>query len=416
MSSPAAATPRFSGTRTLELELLTTAAGRKALSGFFVSGLLFSFLGAILPVWGFHRESEFGHISYYFLALSAGVLAAVRFGRVLLNRLSLQTVLILSCLVASGGFCVLAWFTPVNELAGRLGGLGAIGAAVGFLNTALLHAITPVYRQDPAATLNVSGLFFGSGCLASALLVASTVTVYLPGSVLGWLAIAPLFFAGYYARTRFPKTPVTANLRVEDRRGLGEVVADFQSPGAVMFGLLLFFQFGNEWTLAGWLPVLMIQRLGISPLAAVLLLAEYWLFLMIGRGIAQALLPRFSHPRLLMGSVVAALFGCLVLATTVTVFGAVMAVLFVGSGFAMIYPLVAEKIGNRFPYYHPGFFNGIFSIAFVGGLISPAMVGPLTDWLGIRAAMVLPFAGTLMVFFLLVLIWIETKLTRPSRS
>ena len=416
MNSRSEPTPRFSGTRTLELELLTTAAGRKALSGFFVSGLLFSFLGAILPVWGFHRESEFSPISYYFLALGAGVLVAVRLGRVLLNRLSLQTILILSCLVASAGFGVLAWFTPVNELGGRLGGLGAIGLAVGLLNTALLHAITPVYRQDPAATMNVSGLFFGSGCLASALLVASTVTVYLPGSVLGWLAVIPLFFAGYYAKARFPKTPVVANLRVQERRSLGEAVSDFQSPSAVMFALLLFFQFGNEWTLAGWLPVLMIQRLGISPVAALMLLAEYWLFLLVGRGIAQALLPRYSHPRLLMGSVVAALFGCLVLATTVTVFGAVMAVFFVGSGFAMIYPLLAEKIGNRFPYYHPGFFNGIFSLAFTGGLISPALVGPLTDWLGIRAAMVLPFAGTLMVFFLLVLIWIETKLARPARS
>ena len=415
LSSPAAAPPpRFSGTRTLELELLTTAAGRKALSGFFLSGLLFSFLGAILPVWGFHRESQFAPVSYYFLALGAGVLASVRFARVLLNRLSLQTALILSCLVAAAGFGVLAWFTPINQLGGRLGGLAVIGGAVGLLNTALLHAITPVYRQDPAATLNVSGLFFGSGCLASALLVALTVTVYLPGSILVWLAVAPLFFAGYYARARFPKTPVMANLRVEERRSLSEVFSDFQSPSAVMFSLLLFFQFGSEWTLAGWLPLLMIQRLGISPLAALLLLVEYWLCLIIGRGIAQALLPRFSHPRLLMGSVVAALFGCLVLATTINLFGAVMAVVFVGSGFAMIYPLVAEKIGNRFPYYHPGFFNGIFSLAFTGGLIAPAAVGPLTDGLGIRAAMVLPFAGTLMVFFLLVLIWIETKLARAS--
>lgn len=412
MSFPAAATPRFSGTRTLELELLTTAAGRKALSGFFVSGLLFSFLGAILPAWGYHRESELGPVSYFFLALGAGVLLAVRFSRVLLNRLSLQTVLIQSCLLASAGFGVLAWFSPLHQLWGRLGGLALIGAALGLMNTAVLHAITPVYRQDPAATLNVSGLFFGGGCLASALLVASTVTVYLPGSILVWLAVIPMFLAGYYARARFPKTPVMANLRVQERRKISEVVVDFQSPGAVMFALLLFFQFGNEWTLAGWLPLLMIQRLGISPLAAILLLAEYWVCLLIGRGIAQALLPRVPHPRLLMGSVVAALFGCLLLATTITLFGAVMAVFFAGSGFAMIYPLLAEKIGNRFPYYHPGFFNGLFSLAFVGGILAPAMVEPLTEWLGIRAVMVMPFIGTLMVFLLLVLIWAETKLTR----
>ena len=34
---------------------------------------------------------------------------------------------------------------------------------------------------------------------------------------------------------------------------------------ALIFGFLLFFQFANEWSIAGWLPVFLIDRLGISP-------------------------------------------------------------------------------------------------------------------------------------------------------
>ena len=34
----------------------------------------------------------------------------------------------------------------------------------------------------------------------------------------------------------------------------------FRSPGAVLFALLLFIQFGNEWSIAGWLPLFLIRR------------------------------------------------------------------------------------------------------------------------------------------------------------
>jgi fucose permease len=110
-----------------------------------------------------------------------------------------------------------------------------------------------------------------------------------------------------------------------------------------------------------------------------------------------------------MGSVVAALFGCIILLSTDNRFGAVTGVLLVGGGFAPIYPLVAGKIAGRFPYYHPGFFNGIFSLALTGGMLAPWSLGFATDQFGIRVAMVLPLVGTLAVFTLLMLIWAEAK-------
>ncbi len=57
---------------------------------------------------------------------------------------------------------------------------------------------------------------------------------------------------------------------------LAQVLRDFRNPGAVLFSLLLFFQFGNEWSIAGWLPLFLIRRLGISPEDSLLMLALYW--------------------------------------------------------------------------------------------------------------------------------------------
>ena len=101
-----------------------------------------------------------------------------------------------------------------------------------------------------------------------------------------FMAVVPGVFAVLYGR-RAPAIPPKAA-----HPTLREALEDFRSPGAVMFALLLFFQFGNEWSIAGWLPLFLLRRIAISPAAALLILALYWSFLMGGRLVAVAILPR----------------------------------------------------------------------------------------------------------------------------
>jgi hypothetical protein len=72
---------------------------------------------------------------------------------------------------------------------------------------------------------------------------------------------------------------------------------------------------------------------------------------------------------------------------------------------------VAEAIGRRFPYYHPGFFNGIFSLALLGGLLAPATLGYAASVMGVQVVMAIPLLGTFVVMLLLVGIWLEAKVT-----
>ena len=140
-------------------------------------------------------------------------------------------------------------------------------------------------------------------------------------------------------------------------------------------------------------------------------LALYWLCLLIGRLGAAAILPRVRHGRLLMGSVLSALFGCLILYSTDNGFGAATGVVFLGAGYASIYPLVAEAIGRRFPYYQPGFFNGIFSWALLAGMLAPASLGYAASAWGVGVVIGVPLFGTFMVMALLPLIWLEAKVS-----
>ncbi len=385
-------------------ELMSPMA-RRGISSLFFSGVLVSFLGAVLPVWRYHIEPDYLLIGSYFLVQNLGILAGPACGVQVLKRKGLGFTLTLGCGLACASLLMLAAFSPPASLWGRLGGLFLLGFSAGLLNTSGFHAITPAYELHRAATLNLAGILFGSGCLVSALFLAGTFFVYTVPSVLILMAAGPGLAAGVYARS---KIPLPAEVQ---QPGLRDAMKDFRSPAAILFALLLFFQFGNEGALAGWLALFLTQRLGASPATSIFLLALFWSALLVGRVAAQWLLPRVRHGRLLMGAVLVPMFACLVLFSTNNLFGATLGVLLAGGGFSVILPLVMEKIGDRFPYYHPGFYNGIFSVALTGGLLAPASLGYFAHFLGIGVVMGLPLIGSILVFLLLIGILLEAKLS-----
>lgn len=385
--------------------VLAIGAPRKALAGFFVSGVLLAFLGAILPSWGHHIQSDYWMIGLYFVAMILGVLASVRIAPALIEKRGLACTLACACALASLALLYLAFFSPPYIAWWRLPGIFFLGVAAGLLHTAIFHAISPMYRQDPAVTVNLGGILFGLGCCSVALLISRAFYFYTAAAIQIWIALIPAFFAIMYARTKFAPHAPSADPPAR------KILAEIQSPGAVLFSLVLFFQFGNEWAIAGWLPLFLSQRLGMSPADSVLILALYWLALLVGRVVAQWILPLVRHTRLLAVSVLTAVFACMILLATDNGFGAVSGVLLLGCAFAPIYPLVVEKIGHRFPYYHPGFYNGIFSFAMVGGLLAPCTLGYFAWLLDVRAVMGLPLVGSIIVFLLLGAIWLEARLS-----
>ena len=379
--------------------------GRRSLAAFLVSGILVSFLGAILPAWRYHLNASFSEVGDYFLSLDLGFLLSVAAAHFLLPRQGIKFLLVVANALACGSFLFLALWSSPPAAAWRLWGVLGIGISTGLLNTAVFHAISPLYQSNRAATVNLAGVLFGLGCLVTALLVAGTYYVYTVPSILILFALVPGFYAGLCAKAKFASRPLAHSIP------LAQVWRDFTNPGAVLFSLLLFFQFGNEWSIAGWLPLFLIRRLGISPADSLFLLALYWAALLVGRLVSQLLLKRVSHPLLLISSIISALLGTIVLASTNNLFGAIMGILFVGGGFASIYPLVVEKIAHRFPYYHPGFYNGLFSLAITGGFLAPWLLGYCAEAWGIQAVMLAPLLGTCLVFVLALLILLEAKLS-----
>jgi len=367
--------------------------------------MLMSFLGAVLPVWGYHIRGNLVEAGRYFLAMALGLALSYPSSRLLLARHGVRISVTAGCALAAVAFLWLGAAAPPAAWGWRSAGLLLLGLAAGWLNASAFQSISRIYEHDPASTVNMAGTLFGLGCLTTVAGLRLGYYVYDATSLMVLLAVPCAFAAGLYWRSGF-LAPAA-----HEPRPVKGVFQEVRSPGAVLFSLILFFQFGNEWSIAGWLPVFLVQRVGLSPDRAILLLAAFWLALTLGRVLAQGLLAQTGHGKLLIASVAASLIGCLILLSTNNYFGCWVGILLCGTGSSAVYPLVIEKIGSRFPDYHPGFYNGLLSLGTAGGLVVPWLLGYAATWIGLGAIVAIPAAGIVMVFVLLSILWLEARLS-----
>ena len=364
-----------------------------------------SSLGALLPAWRYHLESSFTEVGDYFLSLGLGFLLSCVAVRLRLARRGPKLMLVSGNALACGAFLLLALSTPPAPSAWRLICVFGIGASAGLLNAGMFQAVSPAYGHDAAVTTNRAGAFFGLGCLVTPLLVSGVYYVYTVPSILVLLALLPGFAAGFFARSPLPPA------RVFPPSILSAITRAAKDPGMLLFGLMLFVQFGNEWSIAGWLPLFLTRRLGISPEMSLMLLVLYWAILLAGRLATPWVIRRMNPRSLATIAISSALLGLIVLASTNNRFGAIMGIVFVSAGFAPIYPLAVRKIWQRSPDYDLPLYSGLFSLAAVGAFLAPWLLGYVAESWGIQAVMIVPMIGACVVFLLMLLIWLEAKLS-----
>ena len=387
------------------------------LSGFLVLGVLIGLLGSLVVAWHYHIDVEPQIIGLHFLALSVGYVLAATIGQIWVRWMPLRTLALLSCALAVISLGALGMLGPPVLPIYRIIGCGLIGISAGGLSTALLYASEPYFADAPAAAANGAGSLLGCGCLLSTICTAVTYSlgsVEIFGVLVGplqlemaALAIVPGFFFLLFLVNRFSLARRAVGEREEDLHR--EMLADLRSIATVLFSLLLFFQFGNEWAIAGWLPLFLIHRFGLNPAWAIGILGFYFFALIFGRLVAQALLEWFNHRKLLLGSIVLAMIGYVVLSFAQSAVGALIAVAIIGAGYAPIYPLIAERLDDRFSY-HPGFWNGTVSIAITGAMCAPWILGYVDQFLGVEYVMVVPALGSVAVCILAILLMYEAHL------
>jgi len=375
----------------------------QVLCGLAISGFLLALPGGLLPLWGYHVSANFGVAANYFLALGTGLTGGSVLAIRLRTKYAIQQLLAAGCFGAAVVLLLLTFAQPPASPWYQSFVLLVAGMASGVINRTVFETLAPAYEANRARVALSAGAFFGAGSVIAAYLLADCLDSNTPARWFAVAAIVPAAAGFLFGRLQFSIAPV-------NELPAGEATRDLRSVLAIMFALLLFFQFANEWSIAGWLPVFLIDRLGLNPVSAVNWLVVYWLALTVGRFVSTRLLPVVRHGRLLAASAFCALFGCVALDTD-TKLGVGIGVLLTGAGFSAIYPLAAERIATRFTYYHPGYFNGIFTFAMMGGIVAPFVLGHAVAAAGLRLLPIATMAGSCAVFALVLLISLGRKVS-----
>ena len=375
--------------------------------------MLLGMLGSLVITWQYHIDAEPQMIGLHFLAMSAGYVIAARLVKRLLERVSLKAVGLWCTGLAFASLLALAFLAPPAAPSWRIATLAVTGVAAGGFITALFYANEPFFSEAPAYAANRAGALFVGGSLLATIVDGST---YFGGSIrlqTAMLSVVPAIFFFVYLFNHYELAAHPPQIIREDT--VRDTLKDLRSVATMLFGFLVFFQFGIEWALAGWLPLFLIRTMGINPVTALWALAWYFLALMIGRLVAQFLLPIVNHKKLLLLSVAAAMVGYLMLSLTAFTSLAFVAVIIIGAGHAPIYPLITERLDDRFSY-HPGFYSGVISLAIAGAMTTPWLLGYVDSYLGMRFVMLIPAFGSVAVLVLAVLIMLEARLMGGKRG
>jgi len=377
---------------------------RSAMGGLFLLGGLMALLGAALPVWGNYFDLELAMAGNYFLAFNLGIFAAAMVSRRMLGRLGLRGVLVLSCgLTASSLLVVAGLYQPLWLLAPLL----VLGFAAGTLGSGLSWLMFDALTAPSAATiLSLAGVFFGWGA------VSFVLFLWLDAEPAGLqlVALLPATLAVLYWRQRALGEPALQAMPLRLPHGAT------RSLPAVLLTLALFFQSGSEWAAGGWMAVYWIRELGVNRETALFGLALYWIALTLGKLLVPRVPWLTGRFRLLTASTGIALFGCIVLLAALGAGGASVGVLCLGVGLGGLYPVLLGLVGERFPYYHPGFFNGLLSLSLVGGMLAPWSVGLFAHLWVIEWMIWMPALGLGMVYALLTVLLIEARLSSTAAT
>ncbi len=356
----------------------------------FVFGMLIALLGTLfgLPAMRERLGIDLAQQGDLFSVLFAGLLAATAVVGPVLDRFGSKPVMVSASAMVTAALAALAAARGFGVAAAAALLLGVGG---GWLNTASNALVSDVFPADRGRMLNLLGTFFGVGALFVPLVVSVGFdALSVPGVMALCAAVAGAGTALSLA-LRFPPPHEGAAFSL---RG---VVSAARGEGVALLAALLLFEAGNEAALSGWTSTY-IGAMGWSPRLATLVLLGYWAVAIAGRTASAKLQAWAGKERLVIGSAVLAVAGCATLvAAAGWLPGLVAGAWLTALGFSAIFPTVLAIAGDRYQRFAGTVFGLLFTVGNVGSLSFPWALGHISQSAGLRAGMLVPLAGTVLV-------------------
>jgi fucose permease len=238
--------------------------------------------------------------------------------------------------------------------------------------------------------LNLLGMFFGAGALFVPLVKVLVFDALSIGGLIGVMVALASACALAYGMVRFPPPREPAGVP------LAELLKAATYPGVMVFALLLLVETGNEATLSGWITTY-IGHMGWPARTATAILAGYWTAAIAGRAMFAALSRSVEKKWLVAACGVGTMGGCGLLMASQSLVWLTAAAIVTSVAISGIFPTTLAMVGDRYQRHAGTVFGLVFTISGLGGMISPVILGHLSQAHGVRVGMIVPLAGAGLV-------------------
>ena len=241
-------------------------------------------------------------------------------------------------------------------------------------------------------TANLLGVFFGFGALSVPFAIGSLLTVFGLARILYAASAVVAATSVLSLALTFPAPRQSAGVPLSEVRRL------LQQPLILTLAILLFFESGIEWVLAGYLTTFLTRGLGAKVSTASWMLALYWSAMMLGRVLLSRILLHVSGHTLILASAVAvaASAGLMVAAPSLPLAGC--AIVLLGVSVAAIYPTSLGLAGTRYSSHSGTVFGILIGVGLTGGMSLPWLVGRVSQSQGVAAGLSIPIACAAAIF------------------
>jgi fucose permease len=236
--------------------------------------------------------------------------------------------------------------------------------------------------------LNLLGIFFGVGAICVPLLAASIEGYFTISQLFFFCAVLAAACALGYSVFLFPAAKASQAFSWRD------ILSVARYHGVLLLAFILFFESGNEACIGGWTSTY-VDATGYAPRIATLVLASYWGALMLSRILAARVLRVTGKSQLVLATALMSLLGCAILLSARSLTLLFTGTALIGLSYGPIFPTTLAIAGDRYSRLAGTVFGLLFSIALIGGMVFPWLVGQVSQRVSVRAGMIVPLLGAI---------------------
>jgi MFS transporter, FHS family, glucose/mannose:H+ symporter len=327
----------------------------------FIFGIVLLLMGSLLPNLNVNGAKA-GSLGSFPLV---GILAATIFVGPILDKAGAKPVLIIALALVAGALGAIPSLLSFAALAAAAFVYGLGG---GILNTATNALISELSASGRGSALNLLGFSFSMGAVAAPLLITATGGRLSSSTVVHILAIAAAIVLVAVLALRFP-APARANTPL---RSLLKIL---RQPLVWLFGVLLFFESGNENCMFVWAGKVTGDLLHLAARRADLALLGLSVALGVGRLLAAFWLKWLGSRNALLLSCAITITGTVIVLNERGFGGMVAGFTVIGFGLSAIYPTALGLAGDHFPHETGTVFGAVLTVALLGGVAGPLVGG-----------------------------------------